>query len=195
MKYMDKKNVLVIGDSFQSVGYTNLSTQILGKKLKEHGYDSLLLSASWCKDKHEMKRVDEVKLHEDYIKVYCVDPIQLRLLGEDVMLGIYSLGLKIIKTHNVKCIFFCEDMIYYPVLTMLSKKHPDISLYCIINASNYLEMYDDYLFPEAIDSFNDVDYVVSNSLYLKEIEEYAGAAPSKLLNEMQMYELMEKGEL
>ncbi|MBQ7430583.1 MAG: hypothetical protein IJV29_13025 [Butyrivibrio sp.] len=194
---MDKKKAIIVGDYFPLDNKESYETKVFAEQVNNVGIDVFLLSASWCKiDKKNFTEYELLRESEKiFFKKFYVDPIQLQQWRIDILLGLYSLALKVLEKYKIDYIFFLDEMIYYPLLLLLKKKYPLIKIYCIIGTLNYRELYDDYLYPEVINSFEDVDYIVSNTDILNEIKKEMDIASSKLLIESTFYEQMMKGKL
>lgn len=197
MVFMDKKKAIIVGDYFPLDNKESYETKVFAEQVNNVGIDVFLLSASWCKiDKKNFTEYELLRESEKiFFKKFYVDPIQLQQWRIDILLGLYSLALKVLEKYKIDYIFFLDEMIYYPLLLLLKKKYPLIKIYCIIGTLNYRELYDDYLYPEVINSFEDVDYIVSNTDILNEIKKEMDIASSKLLIESTFYEQMMKGKL
>jgi len=163
------KTILFIAESFPIASEECGINIEIAKSIRECGNNVILFSLSWCRSDSDnfMPEYGRVFDSEPFIKRYFLDPIQLRILDDDIITSSVGLLVKILESENIDTIVFVEA-IKYGIIGEIIKRRYSIPIIMYICHERQLEkMYDDYVYPATLRALKTYDKIYCSDKYNK----------------------------
>jgi hypothetical protein len=141
-------NILFIGDYFPLMSQQTLRNHLIAQDLFQKGHKLFLVSKAWCKVKAKnfLGSIDELSVNAPFEHRFYIDPIQIRTIGNNILLGYLGLCLDIFAKYHIDYVYFAEDMEYAILIENLKKR---VQFKCIMglrDINNFSQgIYDIYM--------------------------------------------------